>query len=155
MHACWYDRRLRAMLGQSMPIAIAFQSLEKETLVPVFVETIAICGALALTFSMTVIVLALFFKALSRWSRPSPADALVVRGVLHKGTLATVEMSGSTVYERVRLMGILDAGSAKGPLPWELNGMVILEEENGTRVLVRAKDIRRIVIPRETGSNAG
>jgi hypothetical protein len=35
----------------------------------------------------------------------------------------------------------------KTHLPWELNGMVILEDETKTRFLVRAKDIKMIIVP--------
>jgi hypothetical protein len=37
----------------------------------------------------------------------------------------------------------------KTHLPWELDGMVILEDESQARFLVRAKDIKMIVIPSE------
>jgi len=42
----------------------------------------------------------------------------------------------------------------KTHLPWELNGMVILEDESQARFLVRAKDIKMIEIPSEGESAA-
>lgn len=45
--------------------------------------------------------------------------------------------------------------SPKRHVPWELNGMVILEDKSGTRITVRPKDTRRIVIPREAEKGSG
>jgi hypothetical protein len=41
----------------------------------------------------------------------------------------------------------------KTHLPFDLNGMVILEDEEKTRYLVRAKDIKMIVVPSD-GKNS-
>ena len=91
--------------------------------------------------------LALFFSALSwlrgRGAKPEP---MAVRGVLKKDTWATVHMQGREPFERVRLIGFTSTESFKTQLPYDLNGMVILEDPEGRRFLVRAKDIRLIVI---------
>ncbi|MCS7047424.1 MAG: hypothetical protein NZO58_13790, partial [Gemmataceae bacterium] len=59
---------------------------------------------------------------------------------------ATVHMQSGTIFERVRFVGFTNTESLKTRLPYELNGMVILEESDGRRYLVRAKDIRMIII---------
>jgi hypothetical protein len=91
--------------------------------------------------------LALFFQVMgwiaNRGARP---ETMAVRGVLKKGTWATVHMSGAETFERVRFVGFTNTESIKTHLPYDLNGMVILEDEAGRRFLVRAKAIRMIVI---------
>lgn len=116
-----------------------------------FIETVSYAGAVAAVIVASIIVLTLFFRGLAWLSRVGgKPETLSVRGVLKKNTLATVHLSSGEVFERVRLIGYTDPGTIKTHLPYELNGMVILEEENGTRFLVRAKQIRMIVIAPET-----
>ena len=55
-------------------------------------------------------------------------------------------MSGGETFDRVRFIGFTNTDSLKTRLPYELNGMVILEDERGCRFLVRAKAIRMIVV---------
>ena len=59
-------------------------------------------------------------------------------------------MSGSETFDRVRLIGFTNTESMKTHLPYELNGMVILEDERERRFLVRAKAIRMIVVEPES-----
>ena len=47
-------------------------------------------------------------------------------------------------FEPLRFVGFTNSETMKTHLPFELNGMVILEDENKTRFLVRAKNIRMI-----------
>jgi len=60
-----------------------------------------------------------------------------------------VHVAGHKPFERVRFLGYTNSQSMKTHLPWELDGMVILEDESQARFLVRAKDIKMIVIPSE------
>ena len=71
---------------------------------------------------------------------------MAVRGVLKKDTWVTVHMTGAETFERVRFIGFTNTESFKTHLPYDLNGMVILEDSEGRRYLVRAKAIRMIVI---------
>lgn len=94
-----------------------------------------------------VIALAIFFKVLN-WlgGRGAKPESLAVRGVLKKDTWATVYMQGGKTFERVRFIGFTNTENMKTHLPYDLNGMVILEDSEGNRYLVRAKAIRMIVI---------
>lgn len=112
-----------------------------------FIETISVAGGILVAIVAAIIVLTLFFRGLS-WisgagSRP---DQIAVRGVLKKDTLATVHLAGGTTFERVRFIGFTNAQTSKAHLPFELNGMVILEDEQNRRYLVRAKNIQLIVV---------
>ena len=71
--------------------------------------------------------------------------------MLRKNTLVTVHLEDGKVFERVRLLGFSSA-AGKGRLPFELNGMMILEDESKTRFLVPAKSIRMVEIPPEAKS---
>lgn len=117
-----------------------------------FLETLSIAGGIAAALVAAIALLTLFFKALSWLAGGAKPDTVAVRGVLKKDTLATVYVSGTKPFEQVRFLGFLNSQSIKAHLPWELNGMVLLEDEHQVRFLVRAKDIRMIVIsPERTG----
>ena len=51
-------------------------------------------------------------------------------------------------------MGFTSSESIKAHIPYDLNGMVILENPDGRRFLVRAKAIRMIVIAPEVQPGA-
>lgn len=114
-----------------------------------FVETISVLGAVVIAVVSGIIVLTLFFKALS-WTGGRKPEGLSVRGVLGKATLVTVHMAGGESFERVHFIGFTASQGMKAHLPWGLGGMVILEDEQRKRYLVRAKNIRMIVVPPET-----
>ncbi len=110
-----------------------------------FVETISIAGAVAAAIVGAIVVLTLFYRGLS-WLSGAKAGAMAVRGVLKKDTVATVHLSGGEIFERVRCVGFTNAENMKSNFPFELSGMVILEDESKTRFLVRAKNIKMIVV---------
>ncbi len=95
-------------------------------------------------------LLAIFFTLLSRINRSgAKPETIAVRGILKKDTWATVHMTSSETFERVRFIGFTNTDSMKTRLPHELNGMVILEDPDKRRFLVRAKAIRMIVVDPE------
>ncbi|TWU43548.1 hypothetical protein Q31b_25890 [Novipirellula aureliae] len=112
-----------------------------------FVETISIAGGIAAAIVGAVVLLTLFYRGLSWITGGEKPDTIAVRGVLKKDTLATVHVAGRKPFERVRFIGFTNSQSMKTHLPWELNGMVIFEDEASTRFLVRAKDIKMIIVP--------
>jgi len=112
-----------------------------------FVETVSVTGAVAVAIVGTIMTLSLFYKALA-WlsSTGAKPERLAVRGILQKDTLTTVHLSDRQTFERVRLVGFTNSESVKYRLPLELNEMVILSDEKETRFLVRASDIKMIVV---------
>ena len=112
-----------------------------------FVETISIAGGIAAAIVAAVVLLTVFYRGFSWITGGEKPDTIAVRGVLKKDTLATVHVAGRKPFERVRFIGFINSQTMKTHLPWELNGMVILEDEAKTRYLVRAKDIKMIVVP--------
>src|SRR5688500_6364672 len=109
-----------------------------------FEETISVIGPIV----GGIIILTLFFKLLgwiSGKSSPSPRR-VAFKGILDEHTLCTIHLGGGTTYENVRLIGFTDSSSAKGPFPYELNGMAILEHTDGRRTLIQAKNIRTIEV---------
>jgi len=111
-----------------------------------FIETISIAGGVAAAIVGAIVILTLFYRGIAWISGGAKPDTIAVRGVLKKNTLATVHVAGSKPFERVRFIGFTNSQTVKTHLPFELNGMVILEDESKTRFLVRAKDIRMIVV---------
>lgn len=93
-----------------------------------FLETLSIAGGIGAAIVAAVILLTLFYRALS-WMGGSgeKTGTMTVRGVLKPSTLATVHVAGHETFERVRFFGFTNSQSMKTHLPWELSGMVILE----------------------------
>ena len=119
------------------------------------IETFSTVGVVILCIVLGIIALAIFFTVWS-WitSAGAKPETMAVRGVLKKDTWATVHMSGAETFERVRFIGFTNTESIKTHLPFDLNGMVILEDQEKKRYLVRAKAIRMIVImPALEGGN--
>jgi hypothetical protein len=114
-----------------------------------FEETMSAVGAFVIAIVAGIIVLTLFFRALS-WITGKKAETLSVKGVLGKTTVVTVYMASGESFERVHFIGFTASQGMKTHLPWGLDGMVILEDEQHQRWLVRAKNIKMIVIPPET-----
>ena len=114
-----------------------------------FIETVSVAGGIAAAIVGAVILLTLFYRGLAWITTGTKPKSLEVVGVLKKNTLANVHVAGHKPFERVRFLGYTNSQSMKTHLPWELDGMVILEDESHARFLVRAKDIKMIVIPSE------
>jgi len=114
---------------------------------PKAIETLSTFGIGVLCLALGIMALAIFFSVLS-WlgSQGAKPETIAVRGILKKDTWATVHMSGAESFERVRFIGFTNTESFKTHLPFDLNGMVILEDPEGKRYIVRAKAIRMIVI---------
>jgi len=112
-----------------------------------FTETLAAFGAVAIVLVSVIVLLTLFFRALA-WisSRGIKPESVSVRGVLSKNTLANVHLAGGRTLQRVRFLGFTNSASVKNHLPYELHGMIILEDEKEMRTMVRAIDIRMIVV---------
>ena len=120
------------------------------------IKTFSTFGVGILCAVLGIIALALFFTALSWLSNTgAKPETMAVRGVLKKDTWATVHMAGAETFERVRFIGFTNTESLKTHLPYDLNGMVILEDQEGRRFVIRAKAIRMIVIPPPSESGAG
>lgn len=112
-----------------------------------FVETLGFVGAVVIASVAGIIVLTLFYRGLSWLSgEGSKPETIAVRGVLKRDTLATVHLAGGQKFERVRFIGFTNSETMKTHLPFELNGMVILEDEQKQRYLVRARNIQMIVV---------
>jgi len=111
-----------------------------------FVETLSVTGGVAAAVVLAIMLLTLFYKVLALGQGAKP-ETIAVRGVLKKDTLATVHVFGHKTFERVRFIGFTNTSSMKTHLPFELNGMVILEDEAKVQYLIRAKDIKMIVVP--------
>jgi len=118
------------------------------------IEMFSTLGVGVLCVVLGVMVLAIFFTVLSRInSGGAKPETMSIRGVLKKNTWATVHMAGSETFDRVRFVGFTNTESIKTHLPYELNGMVILEDEDGRRFMVRAKAIRMIVVEPDSKSH--
>ena len=122
---------------------------------PKAIDTISTFGVGILCAVLGIIVLAVFFTVLIRLSSGGAPQTMAVRGVLKKDTWATVHMAGAETFERVRFIGFTNTEDFKTHLPYDLNGMVILEDPEGRRFLVRAKAIRMIVIAPPAKPNTG
>ena len=119
------------------------------------IEMFSTIGVVVLCIVLGIMALAIFFTVLARINRAGAnPETIAIRGVLKKDTWVKVYTSGPETFDRVRFIGFTNTESMKTHLPYELNGMVILEDERGCRFLVRAKAIRMIIVePEEIKSN--
>jgi hypothetical protein len=110
-----------------------------------FEQTVSVIGPMV----GAIMVLTVFFKFVNWLTRQSTSSItrIAFRGILDDATRATVCLSNGTALERVRVVGFTDSASIKGPFPFELQGMVILEHEDGRRIMIQAKLIRMIEVP--------
>src|SRR5262245_20867273 len=92
------------------------------------------------TIVASIILLTLFFKLLSLFSRKESTAILGVslRGVLDDKTLVTIHPENGAALHDVRLVGFIEREAVKGDFPWELHGMLVLEQNDGRRVLIHA-----------------
>lgn len=93
-----------------------------------FIETISIAGGIGAAIVAAIILLTIFYQGMSWITGGKKPDAFPIGGVLTKHTLATVHVAGHEPFQRVRFIGFTNSQTMKPHLPWELNGMVILED---------------------------
>lgn len=117
---------------------------------PKAIETFSTVGVGVLCIALGIIVLSVFFNLLARMAGSigeARSQNLTVRGVIKKDTWVAVHMIGGETFERVRLLGFTkESEFSKTNLPPDLYGMVILEDSESKRYLVRSKAIRMILI---------
>jgi hypothetical protein len=103
-----------------------------------------------------IIVLTVFFKLIGWIDRRSVAGTtrIAFKGVVDRKTLVVVHLATGRTIENVRLIGFTDSGSIKGPFPYELQNLVILEGVDGRRLLVQSRQIRMIEVPPQPASSA-
>lgn len=112
------------------------------------IETFSTFGVGILCLVLGIMVLTLFFNFADRIGEkqePKP-DRLGIRGVLTKDTWAKIHMSGGEDFESVRLIGFVNTQNLKVHLPHDLDGMIILEDREQVRYLVRPRAIQKIVV---------
>ncbi|HAI14570.1 MAG TPA: hypothetical protein DCM28_22885 [Phycisphaerales bacterium] len=109
-----------------------------------FEQTISIVGPIV----VSIIVLTLFFKFMS-WivsqskGKETPRN-ITLTGILDKNTSATIHVGSSQCFENVRIIGFTDSASFKDAFPHSMHGMLILEHQDGRRILIQAKNVRMI-----------
>lgn len=98
-----------------------------------------------LALSIGVMILAVFFNVLAAVKRAiSPVKKITIKGFLKDHDRVTLQMKRDEAMEDVRIVGFLDATSAKGVLPYQLANMMVVETRSGERILLRAEDVRSI-----------
>lgn len=108
------------------------------------IDMFSTIGVAILCIVLGIMSLGIFFTQLSRISRADAhVSALTLVGVLNKDDWVTVHMAYAAVFEHVRIVGYATSDSM---LPYELNGLMVLENAAGVRSIVRAKSVRMIVV---------
>lgn len=118
------------------------------------IETFSTIGVAVLCIALGIIALTIFFKIVGRFEKAGKPESIAIRGILGKQTLVTVHLTGGEKFERVKFVGFTNSESFKTHLPYELSGMVILEDEQQQKYFVRSKAIRLIEVPAEEGSSS-
>jgi len=110
-----------------------------------FEQTISIVGPLV----GAVIALTLFFRLMGRFDRKSSGEGSPnkFRGIVAKNERVTVHLNNGTSFEEVLLVGFISSGSPKVALPFEWHSLFILENTDGRRFLIPAKQLKMIEVP--------
>ena len=108
-----------------------------ETFYDVFGVVAAICSG--------IVFLAIFFTCLNWFNRATRGFEVVkMRGFIKEGKVVNVYLNGVRTVRGVYFVGFTERASAKGGIPYQMAGMVVLETVNGGRILIRADSVRMI-----------
>lgn len=108
-----------------------------------FYDTLAV----VLAISIGIMVLSVFFWLLAKIDNKlrKPANLLHVKGILDKGQRINIHFNRSQTMMNVRFAGIISEKQAeKGGLPYQLVGMMVVEDAEQKRFLVKADTIRMV-----------
>src|SRR4051794_38122172 len=94
--------------------------------------------------SIGVIALTLYFAALDYFKRGTKSfDVVRGNGFIRNGKPINVHLNAGKSLQGVRFVGFTSS-AGKDDLPYQLSGMVVLENAKGGRILVRADTVRMI-----------
>ena len=115
-------------------------------------ETLSTFGVRVLCVSLGLMVVILFFKKVNLSDPPQQStkpDSLTIQGLITPDTWLTVHTSDSRTFEHVRFVGCTNSETYKSAVPYDLTGLVILEDAEKQRFLVRSSLISMIVVKPE------
>lgn len=75
-----------------------------------------------------------------------------LKGFFKGAESVNIVMGGGRRLDRVKVIGVTDANSVKGGFPYELHNMLVVEKENGKRLMIKASLIKMIEESEETES---
>jgi len=90
-------------------------------------------------------ILALFFTALGMLKRKiSSSPILKVKGFLNESKKVNLHLNRGQSFKDVYFIGVVDQHQAKENLPYQFVGMIIIEDLEKKRTMIRAETIRMI-----------
>jgi len=106
-----------------------------------FINTFGVIGA----FCLGIIILAIFFTGLGYIKNGFGGPKIIkMRNFVGNDVLVNVHLTGGKTLERMKWVGFTDGGSVKGHIPFQLTNMVVLENEQGLKTLLRSDSIKLI-----------
>ena len=109
---------------------------------------ISVTSAVVGTIVCAIMVLTIFFKIVSRFSHDKTSlKTITIENLLDETTQVVVRLKDGTQFENIRIIGHSNSAAADNLLPYELQNLVILEQLDGTRLMIPAKLIHGIVVP--------
>ena len=110
-------------------------------------DMVSVTGGLGTGIALTIIVVTLFIRGITWLTSGRKREAHhAIADELGIGSLATVHLSDQSVLEQVRFQGFATLQSTELPFPFEWDGVMILESNDGTKTLLNPKMITRLVI---------
>jgi hypothetical protein len=95
--------------------------------------------------SFNIMLLAFFFFLFGKLTkRKNPTGLKQVNEFFKNSDLVDVHLPGSKIIRRVKIIGLTGNTSSKDVLPYELSGMLVLEKENGKRVVIKSELIKML-----------
>jgi hypothetical protein len=106
-----------------------------------FYETLGIIVAICIG----IMILAVFFTTLSMIKRKfSKSPILKVEGFLNESKKVNLHLNRGHILKEVYFVGVVDHDQAKDNLPYQFVGMVVIEDSEKKRSMIKAETIRMI-----------
>jgi len=113
-----------------------------------FLQTFSLFGGAVAAICCGMILSTLFFKVMSWLSRTTTSpESVEIQGVITNKTWCSITLNSGQKYENVRVIGMTKSQSGSSDLPLELDRMLILEDAQQQRYLIRAKNVLAVAIP--------
>ena len=106
-----------------------------------FYETLGIIVAICIG----IMILALFFTVLNAMKRKfSKPSVLKIEGFLNESKKVNLHMNRGQILKGVTFIGMVDHEQTKDNLPYQFVGMIIIENSENKRSMIKAETIRMI-----------
>jgi hypothetical protein len=108
-------------------------------------HTFLLTAGLVSGLCVGIIILTLFFSLVAYLkSKLSKEKVGKMESYIRDGNFVDVHLANGNTLQRMKFIGFTSRATVKGHVPFQLGNMVVLENEQGLRTLIRADSIKMI-----------